>query len=123
MRSCGVSRTVPDHVFSALVHGGSRAKSTLVRARNAKCATQPLFDAARSWGIAISFGYAELTPDGRHFNTSILTDKSGKLSANTARFIFPGTSEFDSARAFQHLEKRYFEPGDLGFNVWSTQNA
>jgi predicted amidohydrolase len=30
----------------------------------------------------------------------------------------PGHSEFETERAFQHLEKRYFQPGDLGFNVW-----
>src|SRR6478735_11875738 len=27
--------------------------------------TQPLFDTARALGIAMSFGYAELTPEGR----------------------------------------------------------
>ena len=27
-------------------------------------------------------------------------------------------SEYDTDRSFQHLEKRYFEPGDLGFTVW-----
>jgi len=86
-------------------------------------ATQPLFDAARSRGIAISFGYAELTPEGRHFNTSILTDKSGAIVGKYRKVHLPGHSEFDSERAFQHLEKRYFEPGDLGFNVWNTQNA
>jgi predicted amidohydrolase len=26
-------------------------------------------------------------------------------------------------RSFQHLEKRYFEPGDLGFNVWRTMGG
>ena len=26
-------------------------------------------------------------------------------------------------RAFQHLEKRYFEPGDLGFTVWRTMGG
>lgn len=30
----------------------------------------------------------------------------------------PGHAEYDPERAFQHLEKRYFEPGDLGFPVW-----
>ena len=35
----------------------------------------------------------------------------------------PGHAEFDPARAFQHLEKRYFEPGDLGFNVWRTMGG
>src|SRR5438128_1942749 len=27
-------------------------------------------------------------------------------------------AEFDKERTHQHLEKRYFEPGDLGFPVW-----
>src|SRR3974377_1426998 len=31
-------------------------------------ATQPLFEAAAKNRIAISFGYAELTPDGHRFN-------------------------------------------------------
>jgi predicted amidohydrolase len=30
----------------------------------------------------------------------------------------PGHSEFDPKLNHQHLEKRYFEPGDLGFPVW-----
>ena len=31
-------------------------------------ATQPLFDRARQHGIALHLGYAERTPEGRHFN-------------------------------------------------------
>ena len=85
--------------------------------------TQPLFDLARSWGIAISFGYGELTPDGKHFNTSVLTDKSGNIVGKYRKVHLPGHTEFDNTRAFQHLEKRYFDPGDLGFNVWNSQNA
>ena len=82
-------------------------------------ATRPLFERAAHHQIAMNFGYAELTPDGHHFNTCILTDKSAeKLSASTARFICPVIRSSTRKRAFQHLEKRYFEPGDLGFNVW-----
>ena len=44
-------------------------------------AVQPLYDRAREAGIALSFGYAEKTPDGHHFNTSILTDKQGTRAA------------------------------------------
>ena len=33
-------------------------------------ATRPLFERARQHAIAMSFGYAELTPEGRHFNTA-----------------------------------------------------
>jgi predicted amidohydrolase len=86
-------------------------------------ATRPLFDRARKLGIAISFGYAELTQDGRHFNTQILTDRQANIIAKYRKIHLPGHSEYDTERAFQHLEKRYFEPGDLGFPVWRTQDA
>lgn len=83
-------------------------------------AVQPLFDAAKAHGIAISFGYGELTPDGRHFNTSILTDRQAAIVGKYRKIHLPGHSEYDTERAFQHLEKRYFEPGDLGFPVWNV---
>ena len=86
-------------------------------------ATQPLFDAARAAGIAISFGYAELTSEGQHFNTSILTDREGTIVGKYRKVHLPGHSEFDPDRAFQHLEKRYFLPGDLGFPVWRNMDA
>ena len=81
-------------------------------------ATAPLFDRARQHGMAMSFGFAELTPEGRHFNTQILVDRSGAIVGQYRKVHLPGHSEYDSSRAFQHLEKRYFEPGDLGFPVW-----
>ncbi|MCE8009514.1 N-carbamoyl-D-amino-acid hydrolase [Aestuariivita sp.] len=86
-------------------------------------ATQPLFDRARTHGIAITFGYAEQTPEGRRFNTSILTDRAGRIVGKYRKVHLPGHSEYDTQRAFQHLEKRYFEPGDLGFPVWRNLNA
>jgi predicted amidohydrolase len=86
-------------------------------------ATRPLFDAAKQHGIAITFGYAETTPDGHHYNTSILTDKAGNIVGKYRKVHLPGHSEFDTERAFQHLEKRYFEPGDLGFPVWRNLDA
>ena len=86
-------------------------------------ATRPLFDRARALNIAISLGYAEKTPDGHHFNTQILTDRSAAIIAKYRKTHLPGHSEYDHDRAFQHLEKRYFEPGDTGFPVWRTQDA
>ena len=83
-------------------------------------ATQPLFDRARSHGIAISFGYAELTPEGEHFNTSILVDKSGDIVGKYRKVHLPGHEDYDTERTHQHLEKRYFLPGDLGFPVFRT---
>jgi predicted amidohydrolase len=80
--------------------------------------TKPLFARAAEYQMAMSFGYAELTPDGHHFNTCLLTDKSANIIGKYRKVHLPGHSEFDSERAFQHLEKRYFEPGDVGFPVW-----
>ncbi len=83
-------------------------------------ATAPLFARARESGMAMSFGFAELTPEGRHFNTQILVDRSGAIVGKYRKVHLPGHSDHDPGRAFQHLEKRYFEPGDLGFPVWRT---
>ena len=81
-------------------------------------ATRPLFERAREYGMFMSFGFAELTPDGHHFNTSILVEKDGRIVGKYRKVHLPGHEEFDPERTHQHLEKRYFEPGDLGFPVW-----
>jgi N-carbamoyl-D-amino-acid hydrolase len=85
--------------------------------------TQPLFEKAQQYAIGLSFGYAELTPDGHRFNTAILVDAGGKIVGKYRKVHLPGHSEYDSERAFQHLEKRYFEPGDLGFPVWRAMGG
>jgi N-carbamoyl-D-amino-acid hydrolase len=83
-------------------------------------ATRPLFEKAAQYRIGLSFGYAELTPDGHHFNTAVLVDRSGAIVGRYRKVHLPGHSEYDPKRSFQHLEKRYFEPGDLGFPVWRS---
>lgn len=80
--------------------------------------TQPLFMRAKELKVAMSFGYAELTPEGQHFNTSILTNRNSEIVGKYRKIHLPGHTEFDAERTFQHLEKRYFLPGDLGFPVW-----
>ncbi|MDG2114062.1 MAG: nitrilase-related carbon-nitrogen hydrolase, partial [Actinomycetota bacterium] len=51
-------------------------------------------------------------------NTSILVDKTGTIIGKYRKVHLPGHSEPQPGRDFQHLEKRYFEPGDLGFPVF-----
>ncbi len=83
-------------------------------------ATQPLFDAARALRIGFCLGYAELTvEDGRtrRFNASILVDKGGVVVGRYRKVHLPGHAEHEPWRRFQHLEKRYFETGNLGFPV------
>jgi len=86
-------------------------------------ATQPLFDMAKRRGVGFYLGYGELTPEGQHFNTSILVDKTGNIVGKYRKVHLPGHDEFDPDRKFQHLEKRYFLPGDLGFPVWNTMGG
>ncbi len=86
-------------------------------------ATAPLFARAHNLGIAISLGYAELTPDGKHFNTQILTNTEAQIIGKYRKIHLPGHDEYDPERSFQHLEKRYFLPGDLGFPVVRNMNA
>jgi N-carbamoyl-D-amino-acid hydrolase len=85
--------------------------------------TVGLFDEAKRLGIAFCIGYAELVEEGastRRFNTSILVDKSGRIIGKYRKVHLPGHAEHRPMRRFQHLEKRYFQPGDLGFPVWRT---
>jgi hypothetical protein len=83
--------------------------------------TQPLFDAAKKLGIGFYLGYAELVTEearARRFNTSILVDKSANLIGKYRKVHLPGHAEHEPWRRFQHLEKRYFETGNLGFPVF-----
>lgn len=82
--------------------------------------TEPLFAEARRLGIGFMLGYAELTQeDGRirRFNTSILVDKAGRIALKYRKVHLPGHADHQPWRQFQHLEKAYFEVGNLGFPV------
>ena len=83
--------------------------------------TAPLFAEAKRLGMAFVLGYAERDGDKR-FNTAILVE-NGEIVLKYRKVHLPGHSEYDTERAFQHLEKRYFEPGDLGFPVWRNLDA
>ena len=89
--------------------------------------TAPLFEAARRHGIGFYLGYAELFRDAagrkRRFNTSILVDRHGAIAGKYRKVHLPGHSEYEPERPWQHLEKRYFEVGDLGFPVWRTMDG
>jgi N-carbamoyl-D-amino-acid hydrolase len=83
----------------------------------------PLFAEAKRLKIGFYLGYAEKTPDGHRFNSSILVDTMGVLVGKYRKIHLPGHAENEPARPFQHLEKRYFEPGDIGFPVWRTMGG
>jgi len=83
--------------------------------------TAPLFELARSKGIGFYLGYAERTEEGgeaHHFNTSILVGPDGRLIGKYRKVHLPGHDDHRPNVPYQHLEKKYFEVGNLGFNVW-----
>ena len=83
--------------------------------------TQPLFDEAKRLGIGFHIGYAELTEeDGetRHYNTAILVGKDGEIIGKYRKVHLPGTAEPIADAPSHHLEKRYFDVGNLGWPVW-----
>ncbi|AEM42732.1 N-carbamoyl-D-amino-acid hydrolase [Ketogulonicigenium vulgare] len=84
---------------------------------------QPLFDRARAYGMGFSFGFCELTPEGQHFNTAIVVSPTGDIVLTYRKTHLPGHAEFEPERTHQHLEKRYFLPGDTGFNVAQSQGV
>ncbi|MBL8590618.1 MAG: N-carbamoyl-D-amino-acid hydrolase, partial [Methylobacteriaceae bacterium] len=86
----------------------------------------PLFETARALEIGFMLGYAErieVAGRVRRFNTQILVDPSGAIVGKYRKIHLPGHAEHEPWRAFQHLEKRYFEVGDLSWPVWRTMDG
>lgn len=81
--------------------------------------TGRLFDEAKQLGVGFCLGYAELTPDGHRYNTQILVERDGSVVGKYRKVHLPGHREHEPWREFQHLERRYFEPG----NEFPTWNA
>ncbi len=79
--------------------------------------TQALFEVAARLQIGFVLGYAELTPEGRHYNTALLTDRNGTIIHRYRKVHLPGHAEPEPWRPFQHLEKRYFDLPEEGFTV------
>jgi predicted amidohydrolase len=78
------------------------------------------------WYMEDHLGYAELIEeDGEthRYNTAIIVDKAGTIVGKYRKVHLPGHEEFDPERTHQHLEKRYFEVGNLGFPVWRAMGG
>lgn len=115
---CTLTTFFPRHLFHSqeeldkyFEHGDDITESSDVK---------PLFDEAKSHGIDIVLGFAERTSDGQGWNTSVYYSSSeGKIISKYRKVHLPGTKEpFDDPEAVNQLEKRYFTPGNLGFEAF-----
>ncbi|MBZ7924955.1 N-carbamoyl-D-amino-acid hydrolase [Ensifer adhaerens] len=82
--------------------------------------TTRLYQAAAKLKIGFSIGYAELVRDGdriRRYNTADLVGRDGRCIGRYRKIHLPGGDEPTPATTVT-LERRYFEPGDLGFGVF-----
>lgn len=86
-------------------------------------AMKPLFDEALRLGVGFYLGFAEkIVEDGetKRYNTSVLVEGTGGIIGKYRKVHLPGTSEPVKKANFEHLEKRYFDVGNLGFNTFAS---
>lgn len=92
----------------------------------------PLFTQAASLGIDVSIGFAECSgpaPDDeiaqtavqhhQHYNTAVyFSAKTSQILSKYRKVHLPGTTAPKPSATCHQLEKRYFSPGNLGFNAF-----
>lgn len=81
---------------------------------------KPFFDRAKSAKVDIYVGYGERCDNGTGYNSCIYYSGSlGKVISKYRKVHLPGTVEpYPDPKAINQLEKRYFLPGDLGFEAF-----
>jgi predicted amidohydrolase len=83
--------------------------------------TRALFDEAQRLKMGFYLGYAELAVEDQqthHYNTSIIVDREARIVGKYRKIHLPGHADHRPKYPFQHLEKRYFDVGNLGFGAW-----
>ncbi len=85
--------------------------------------TRRLFDLAAQLGVGFYLGYCELVEEaGRlhRYNSTVLVGSDARIIGRYRKVHVPGSAVNDPTLPFQHLEKLYFEDGNLGFPVWES---
>ena len=65
--------------------------------------TQILFDTAKKLNIGFYLGYAEVSSEGKCFNTSILVNQQAEIVGRYRKIHLPGHSDNKAHAPFQHL--------------------
>lgn len=115
---CTLTTFFPRHLITSATDLSSYFESADI---TTSPATAPLFQKASAYGIDIVVGYAEKDEaSGKPYNTSIYYSASaGRVISKYRKVHLPGTVEpFEEPGAVNQLEKRYFTPGDLGFEAF-----
>ncbi|KAH3663514.1 hypothetical protein OGAPHI_004915 [Ogataea philodendri] len=79
---------------------------------------KPFFEKAKEYEIAVCVGYAELTEEKEHFNTSVFVDQKGNSINKYRKMHLPGDKEPLENVPWQHLEKRYFLEGNYNWTAF-----
>jgi predicted amidohydrolase len=82
---------------------------------------KPLFDRAREYKMDMYLGYAECTSEDHvHYNTAVYySGQVDRVISKYRKVHLPGTFEpYERKDATNQLEKRYFKPGNLGFEAF-----
>jgi predicted amidohydrolase len=83
--------------------------------------TERLIEAARQLRIGFALGYCEIARESGHdlrFNSMVLVGQDGTVIGKYRKMHVPGSVE-PAEDTTIHLERRYFEPGNLGFPVFN----
>ncbi len=120
LRARGVPGTHAHDVLPALVDAGPGRDRFLLRAGDAVQRDGGALHRSQAPRDGLLSGLRRTRhEDGRvrRFNTSILVERDGNIVAKYRKVHLPGHAGHEPERPFQHLEKRYFEVGNLGFPV------
>ena len=76
-------------------------------------AVQPLFDRARALGVGFYVGYAELTPEGKRFNSAITVGPDGAILGKYRKVHLPGS--------VNHARRALPAIGKALFRLWRSR--